>query len=197
MDQFSKNCVQMTVYVRRSLAAGDHFLDPGDQLGLQLGGQGAAEHEEATEGDNLGADQVGTGVLDDLGDLISGSLIAVDEQSHVGGAGLVQLGAEAANVIGQLTLGGETKNHDALLVAGILGGEFAAGGVDGQLVLIGDHLSELGHAFLLGIVQNTHLDQCHNKNPPEIGWCRKNTATYPLLVILYHKLMKKERVFHK
>ena len=54
MDQFSKNCVQMTAYVRRSLAAGDHFLDPGDQLGLQLGGQGATEHEEATEGDDLG-----------------------------------------------------------------------------------------------------------------------------------------------
>ena len=187
----------MTAYARGLLAAGNHFLYPCDKLGLKLGGKSTAKHQEAAQIDDLGADQVGTGVLDDLSDLICGSLIAIHQKSHIVGAGLVQLSAEATNIIGQFTLGRQTQDHDALLVAGILGGEFAAGGVDGQLVLVGDHLSELGHAFLLGIVQNTHLDQCHNKNPPEIGWCRKDTATYPLLKILYHKTAKKERVFHK
>jgi hypothetical protein len=72
-----------------------------------------------------------------------------------------------------ITLDGETQNHNALLITGVLGGEFAAGSVDGQLVLVGDHLSELSHTFFLGIVQNTHLDQCHNKNPPEFGCAAK------------------------
>ena len=98
MYRFSKNHVHLTAYVRGLLAAGNHFLDPSDQLGLQLGGQSTAEHQEATEGDNLGADQVGTGVLDDLSDLVSGGLIAIHQQSYVGGAGLVQLGAEAAQL---------------------------------------------------------------------------------------------------
>ena len=164
MYRFSKDCVQMTAYARELLAACNHLFNPSDQLSLELGGESAAEHQEAAEGNDLGTNQVGTGVLDDIRDLVSGGLIAIHQQSHVSGLGLVQTGAEAADVVGQLTLDREAQNHDALLVAGILGGEFAAGGVDGQLVLFGDHLRELSHAFLFGIVQNTHLNESHDKN---------------------------------
>ena len=142
----------------------NHLVDPCNQLGLQLGGQSTAEHEEAAQVDDLNANQVGTGVLDDLSNVVSGSLITVDQQSHVVGTSLVQLCAEAANVVGQLTLGGQTQNHDTLLVARILGGELAAGGVDGQLILGSDRLSELSHALLLGIVQNTHLNSHNEKS---------------------------------
>ena len=164
MYRFSKNCVHLTAYVRGLLAACNHLLDPGDQLGLELGGEITTEHQEAAEGDDLGTHQVGTGVLDDLSDLVSGGLIAIHQQSHVSGLGLVQTGAETADLVRQFTLDGEAQNHDTLLVAGILGGEFSAGRIDGQLVLFSNYLCELSHAFFLGIVQNTHLDKSHYEN---------------------------------
>ena len=147
---------------RESDGSLDHLINPGNQLGLQLGGQSAAEHEEAAKGDDLNANQVSTGVLDDISDIVSGSLIAIYQQSYVVSTGLVQLGAEAANLVGQLTLSGETQNDDALLVAGILGGKLAAGCIDGQLVFVSDGLSKLTHALLLGIVQNSHLNSHNN-----------------------------------
>ena len=130
-------------------ASGDHFLDPSNQLGLEIGVQRATEAQETTKADDLRTDQVGAGRLDDLGYLVRGSLIAIDEQSDVVSADLVEIGTEAAHLIGQISLGSQTEDNDALLVAGILRGDLVALGIDGELVLGSDHLSELLHAFFL------------------------------------------------
>ena len=133
----------------------DHTIDPSKDLGLFLGLNSASKERNVDVKDLV--DYVGACLGKDLLEVLGGSLVTVNHQRNVLSACLGQLAAEKANGIAYVALCGNDQNNDSFLITRVSRGNYV-NGVESQLALSLDHISDLINLLLSGRIENSHFN---------------------------------------